>query len=91
MDSAREAGYRTTSGKKEYKSKRLLSADSAGCSSSQRPYKSRRIKQNIPSFTVAPEVNGSPVCSGTQHYAYDSPYTQIGDHNTGITACPILF
>ncbi|CAO2813858.1 unnamed protein product [Amaranthus hypochondriacus] len=82
MDSAREAGYRTNSDKKAYKSRRLLSTDSGGCSLSQRPYKSKRITQNIPSFTVAPEVNGSPVCSATQHFAYDSPYTQIGDHNT---------
>ncbi|CAO2827599.1 unnamed protein product [Amaranthus hypochondriacus] len=82
MDSAGEAGYRTTSGKKEYKSRRLLSTDSAGCSSSQRPYKSKRIKQNIPSFPAAAQVNGSPVCSATQHFSYDSPYTQIGDHNT---------
>ncbi|CAO2827600.1 unnamed protein product [Amaranthus hypochondriacus] len=57
MDSAGEAGYRTTSGKKEYKSRRLLSTDSAGCSSSQRPYKSKRIKQNIPSFPAAAQVN----------------------------------
>ncbi|CAO2826092.1 unnamed protein product [Amaranthus hypochondriacus] len=82
MDSAGEAGYRATSGKKDYKSRRLLSTDSASCSPSQRPYKSKRIKQNIPSFTAAPQVNGSPVCSATQHFAYDSPYTQIGDHNT---------